>query len=91
MLSPAESGNGVSHVPESTPESAADAVGAGFDFGAIVKGSSTQPDSGKNPLAVTVPNDGIQRDGLMPADPSACCPGVSQCTFFVSSTQCGAQ
>jgi hypothetical protein len=37
MLSPAESGNGVSHVPESTPESAADAVGAGFDFGAIVK------------------------------------------------------
>jgi hypothetical protein len=27
----------------------------------------------------------------MPADPSAKCPGVSQSTFSVSSTQCGAQ
>lgn len=33
----------------------------------------------------------MQRDGLMPADPSACSPGVSQSTFSVSSTQCGAQ
>jgi hypothetical protein len=28
---------------------------------------------------------------MMPADPSALCPGVSQSTFSVSSTQCGAQ
>jgi hypothetical protein len=33
----------------------------------------------------------FQRDGVMPTDPSACSPGVSQSSFSVSSTQCGAQ
>jgi hypothetical protein len=71
MLSLAESADGVSHRLESAAVSSADAAGAGFDFGVILRKKDKYPTrQWKNPLAVTVPNGGIQRDGLMPSDPS---------------------
>jgi hypothetical protein len=56
MLSPAKSADGVSHLPESAAESAAVAVGAGFDFGAIPRKDKYPTRQWKNPLAATVPN-----------------------------------
>jgi hypothetical protein len=56
---------------ESAAEAAAEAEGAGFDFGDIPRKNKYPTRQWKNPLAVTVPNGGIQRDGMMPTDPSA--------------------